>query len=637
MAIEPAPERQDVVQYRTPNTRDSLFFKIHQAAGKERTAVPDYGAAYPTKAGEAQFPNHRLCYIEQAVDGKGLFEKWWYVEDLTSQETWNGDWSWPYAGNPMYPRVTRRYTLRREEGESGIELGTPDPGGAVDGMAVTLADGTPVTLADGTPVVMASLGTPILVAQSERFLEGTIGSLFVDTTRVFDIIPGTDDVTPGSGAGQTESAYEISYPFAGHEYVQLVWTITLPRLIAEGLKTFQGGTNPNTMTPCPIPGYTNLLMVDEKITASSEENQTSKVVRTFRGNLTGNAFPSAVGTVSGERRHPGNFPPDKFVSNILEYSVTVDDIRVTIDNIIPPDTLAEAVSGGYTLVSESFDPESWLVGKRKLTFAAPIIKTLRGEQWDSVLETNVPYTVEALPWENGTIYRENDAGVAAAETVTGARNLVAVPGTEITISPYNAKWAIVTKETPVPSTISIDGSTIGGVSGALVASGNAVVSYYVSHPYYWPPVLPLANVVYEAYVDTSTGKSSFLWDYKFSKDAWKGMCKARVQIAYCITNPISNGEQLPTQHLAPMAINFSGRIANFDIPACLHPRIPETGTFSDGSAILSKVWEATQLYGPLSPGGSDQTDWPDSLCIEFDVKPHKGGFAVTRMDVYKPY
>lgn len=619
MALNPTGDRQDVRVYRTPNTADALFYELRPAAGKERGTVPAYGDAHEDATNRSGF---KLCFIEPAKED-GLKEKWWYVEDLTSQETWNGDLSYPYAGSPLYPRVTRKYILPRATGVIPLQLGTTDPGGTLQSGAEYLRpDGTSRYLRPGgvDTYNRPGIGPAILVAQSTRFLEGVIGSLYVEVTRVFDVISGTDDLSPGSGETQKDNGYTISYPFGGHEYIQLVWTITLPRLIAQGLTAAAGGTRPDTMTPCPISGYTNLLMVKEEIIASSEENQTSKVVRTFRGNRSGDAFPSVETPIASEKRYPGNFPPEKFLANIIER-------QVVQDATFNADTLVDSVGGEFTLVSINYEPESTLTGKRTRTYITPVLKTLRGEQWDPVLETNVPYTVEALPWENGTIYRENDSGVTETVTVTGARNLTAVAGTELTIAPYNAKWAIVTKETPLPTTVTL----------ATAVFPSPAITRHGTYPYAWPAVLDAASAVYSEYTNAS-GSTDFFINWRMSKDAWQGHCKARFQTAYCTTNPLGTGAlatQLPTDHLAPSEMRLSWPIRRFNIPECLHPRLP-----SDEALVLQET-VGTVTFSTFFPASTlnnaAQTDWPDSLCIIFDVKPHKGGFVVKRVDVYKPY
>ncbi len=593
-AQKPSPVRERLREYPTPLIADVILRESREtsrllspAGSTAADTIPALGSAHPNAA---KYPNHKLVHVT-VNDEEGLWFMFHYAAERLTQELYNYTLTYPYGGNPSYPRVTRTYVLAR--GQDPLPLGEEDPGdGFQEAIQVLRADGTVITRADGTTTLLrAGLSDPVLVAQSERPISGELGSVYVEVTRVYDVIPGADD---GTGRAQNECGYKVTFPIGGHAFAHLEWTLTLPRTIADnsvplGLDLVQ----------CPITGYTNLQLVEETTAASPDNNQVSTVTRIYEGNLEDAPWPSTTFKLGTDRQLPGSMPPDKFITGV-----------VTIEKEIPiatplTETVTDSAPDGYTLIQVKITPESAVRGVKTLVYALASTTTLTGQQWDDNLETFVPYTVEVM-----------------AKATADA--LVPVAGTDLNVQPLNAYWSVVTRETPVISAITVYGT-------AETPLGTHSVGRYGTHPHSWPAVLDSASALYDFYINTSTGASEFYLDYQWLTPAWSGLCRARFQTAYSDTNPITAGGDLPIDYLEPSEMRVNWPITKFAIPSCLHPALGPITETSHGLSLGPKEWAASTLNGVA------QIVWPASLCVSFDVKPYKNGFLVRRVDVYKPY
>lgn len=559
-----------------------------------RTAVSAYGTAHPNTT---RWPNHKLCFVETA-DDQGLWQRWWYCADRASQETYNGDITYPYGGGTSFPRVTRTYILPR--GEQPLELGSVDPGTLYTGSNTYYRpNGTDTYYRPGAvdTYLRPTIGSGVLVFQSEKQIEGEIGSLYTEVTRIYDVIPGSDDITPGSGLSQNDDSYSIERPMGTNSFLRLTWKINLPRTIADGAIQ----TN---FTACPIGGFENLLLVSETIKASEENNQVSEVVRVYEGNATGAAFPSTDNIHVQGKFYPGALPPAKFIVSMREVEDHYQVATPEDQDVTTPTTST------YTgLKSVEVSPDTVLRGTKKNKYYTDLVlRTLTGKSWDANLLDYVEYETEAM-----TLADYEDLGAAEI-------------GTERTSTPYNSGWMVITTEMPT--------ETVIGVIGADGTNR----SYKTTTTASWPKVLrpsttgaglSWGNVyVRPSAGDTASSSASELFvQYEF-KPQWNGLCPATVEVAWVKTAPLVNPiEALSTTGLS---INWPG-VANFTIDECLHEGwtfIGSTGTDHPkfGYIGYTKTWEATTY-----------PDWPDTIIKKFTVEPYKGGFRVEKVTVSKPY
>ena len=110
MALNPAPQRQLVATFPTPNVNDILFFETVDA-DRIGTEVPEYGTKHPDYN---KWPDHRLVHIE-AADDQNRYYRYHYAADNIEQD--DDNWSYTEAdiGGTKFDAVSREYVIRRSE------------------------------------------------------------------------------------------------------------------------------------------------------------------------------------------------------------------------------------------------------------------------------------------------------------------------------------------------------------------------------------------------------------------------------------------------------------------------------------------------------------------------------------------
>jgi hypothetical protein len=597
--------RQRQREFPTPDRDDVI---VRHLVAELTAEIPDYGTAHPDAT---QFPNHKLSYV-RLVEEQGLFFEFVYSADRADQHEYNYSLTYPYGGSLNYPRITRTNIVPR--GTAPQALGSADPAGAASGnYAFLRPGGTDTYFRPGgvdTYIRSAAL-TPILVAQWEKPIpvESGIGSLYVEQTDVYEIVPGSDDAVGGSGAGQSTFGYSVDRPFGDDRWLLLTWKLVLPREVADANRQEDYAT-------CPISGYTGLVLIDEQITAASEDDQKSEIVRIYEGNATGAAFPSGAGTVLISKTYPGGMPPQKFVESVKRYEYRIPIQRTTDFNFATNANVEDPNTAFYVEADEAIpDQKSGMLrGTNKLSTLQEIsLRTLSGSEWDKNLMAYVPYTVRCLTTAEA-------AALAAAEI-----------GTMRTLTPYNIGWVIETVERPVEVTIA------------------QATPFHTSHPASWPKVLlpfvmgattnndvGIITVRPSPGEDPDTAENTGVLFTQFEfKPEWTGICKAIRRIGWSKTAPqFSAIEALDTTGLR---FFWPGVTRNpVVIEECLHGP-----TNASAYVFRGSVGNNHPVYGPVAYtktwANTTYLDWPDSLIVEYDVQPYKGGYVIRQLTVLKPY
>jgi hypothetical protein len=574
-----APQRQRTRVYPTPKIADVI---IRQSFETTRTAIPAYGTAHPDAT---QYPNHKLVYVRVA-DEQGLYFEFLYAANRSNQEDYNYEITYPYGGEIKYPRITRKYVLPR--GDNALALGSADPGTTLTGLYEYKQPGGQFGYKQPGGVFtyeFQAITQATLVAQSERPLGDELNGLYVEVTRVYDVIPGSEDPTTSDGFGQVDNGYTVERPIQDKNWVRLTWTLELPRTVADTYRK-------DNFDQCPISGYSNLYLVNEQIKSADDQNQTSKLVRIYEGNIAGDPVISQNSVKGRAREFPGKMPPEKFLSFV--------ETRTDANRVITPDDISlEAVTApsGMQLLGSKVAPDGTNSGERSVTATRYDIGTVSGKRWDDNLRDYVPYTVSVVSADDGI-------------------NYVETPGEQIEVQPINRYWSIVTRETPRET-----------------AAPGLVKEYETSRPFVWPAVLP------------SGGPGALRWDglnrrmpkgsdtfinelfYQFTlRRAWSGSCRTKIRVWWQKSPPIVN----PIEAMQPTEIRVSWPIGTIVVPPCLHGRYDFNGTTGDnnpdyGPANFQMVVDATNY-----------TDWPESLLISSENEPYKGGFRCTEVIVYSP-
>lgn len=104
----PAPSRQHVLQFVSPNIADTLFYET--VTGRRRT-VPEYGTPHPNAE---RYPDHKLCHAEPS-DEQGETWHFWYINERTAQDAYNWEFSKADIGGTNFDAVVRTYVSLRED------------------------------------------------------------------------------------------------------------------------------------------------------------------------------------------------------------------------------------------------------------------------------------------------------------------------------------------------------------------------------------------------------------------------------------------------------------------------------------------------------------------------------------------
>ena len=574
-----APQRQRTRVYPTPKIADVI---ISQRFETSRVTIPAYGSAHPDST---QYPNHKFVYARVA-DEQGLFFEFVYAANRANQEDYNYEITYPYGGEIKYPRITRKYILPR--GDNSLTLGSADPGTTLTGLYEYRQPGGQLRYlqpSGGFTYEFQAITQATLVAQSERPLGDELNSLYVEVTRVYDVIPGSEDSTSSNGFGQVDNGYTVERPIQDKNWVRLTWTLELPRTVADTYRK-------DNFDQCPISGYINLFLVNESIKSADDQNQTSKIVRVYEGNIAGDATISEASVKGRAREFPGKMPPEKFLSFV--------ETRTDANRIITPDDFAlDEVSAptGMQLLGSKVAPDGTNSGERSVTATKYELGTVSGKRWDDNLRDYIPYTVSVVSSDDGINYVEE-------------------PGEQIEVQPINRYWSIVTRETPRET-----------------AAPQLVKEYYTSKAFTWPAVLPSAGsgaLVWDG-LDRRMprGSDTFIKElfYQFTlRRAWSGFCKAKVRIWWQKNAPVINS----IEAMEPTEINVSWPIGRIFVPACLHGPYDFDGTTGDNNPD----------YGPanfsMRVDATNYTDWPESLLISSKNEPYKGGFRSEEIIIYRP-
>lgn len=598
--------RQCLRVFPTPIESDVLFYDLVEISREcpPGEDIPDYGTPHDDTA---VFPSHKFVLAE-THDDEGLWQRWWYAKDRSDQEDYNYSLTYPYGGDTDYPQIVREYIVLR--GQDPLDLGSEDPGNPFSGASYYYRpDGTsrylqpsPSQFYYARPALDAGTSGAVLVGQSEEPLgiDSKISSLYVKVTRVYQVIPGSDDPVAGSGSGQTDNGYTIERPMGGDSFLRLTWKLVLPRTVADShIQT--------NYTACPIPTFESLVLVDEKITASDENNQISNVVRVYEGNVEGLAFPSTEYTEYKGKFYPGNMPPEKF---IVSYRKVVDTYQADaglFQNVSQP-SLAPGEPGVnptreidlQSVESKPLNGSSLRSEKSVEYYTDLVLQTLSGSRWDNKIRDNVPWTAQAM-------------------TVEQVAELAApLQGTERTITPYNSGWSVVTIESPVETSLEVLTNPFD--------VGSSARSYLTDIPSHWPPVLR------EIVVGVTPDGDRLYYDYTF-KEAWNGLTHACIQVAWSKTPPpYTTLDVVQNMDTTSLTLNWPG-VISMHIPECLHYNPDAPVGVPSGTYVFS--FTGTSYYKAWPP--TTYPDWPSELVKELTVTPYLGGYALEKVTVRKPY
>lgn len=568
MPLNPAPSVRQVALRPTPKVSDLLFYELKDSRLAAYSSPPSYGTGHPDIS---KYPKHKLVLVEPA-DDSGWF-KWWYAADREAQDDYNYAVTYPYAGDEAFPRYTRTYVIPR-------------------------ADYAPLVMGSADPVHSDA----VLVGQLMKPMEGQIGSMYVEVTRVYDVIPSQGDAE-GLGTAQAGGGYVVERPLGTLDFLKLTWTISLPTAIAESLAA-DGRADYRV---CPIAGYTDLTLLDETITSEPDQDSARTVRRVYMKQ-------QSTPKVDKERLTRNLEPPDKFTTFLERKTSETFVTAAAVDN---PDSWNGA--GSFSPVQSVVAMSTMLQGKKQTIEVSFSTTALTQKVWDDNLGTHVDVTQTTVRTSDLAAWLANPANIVTATDFYET-------------TPYNSEWTIVIR-TRMPVGALTDPS-----ASSPTKTGH-VLDYYTTRPFAWPRVLLDLTTTSVSVKDRAgnTAQTNVTWTPVY-KDAWSGICRARV-LRWWQKNVFAE-EVKPIETLTPTAVDLDWPVGSVSILPCLHGALSFSGTTGTtnpayGYAYFETVVPATRIRSATVDDIA--ADWPTKVIADFSLEPYRGGYLCTRIDIFKPY
>lgn len=566
--------------YPTPEVSDLLFYEIRHSDLPSFNTPPEYGTAHPDVR---KYPHHKLVFVEPEK-GNGE-QKWWYAADRQNQDAYNYQISYPYRGDTDFPRYSRTYLVPAGE-DTPVAEGSPDP----------------------------VHPTAILVAQKSEPADQPLTGTYRKVVRVYDTIPGAGDAT-ASGSSQTSGGYVVDRPLGDLGHQRLVWKLTLPKALAESVVA-AGRQN---LVSCPIPGYTDLKLVSERLVSSEEDSQSATIERVYKKEQ------SATAPVKKKIRMVQAEPPDRFLDYVQREEEDLEVLPEIVGGVPVPDDPDDwaGTGGGQQSATVQTIVEMQTVlegGKRKIVTRYPTPGSLRRMAWNRELNQLLATDTFAVKRVDAEAWVANATNVAVNQTAE--------------IEPYNREWSIITRATfPV------------------IAAGDPVLnphlSYWTNRNHSWPRVLTSFEPLTVATRDSAGASSYSVQKYvgKY-KEPWSGPTRTRIRRWWQKARPGDIGSPntgFPyVQYLNPTGIVIDWPTLRVVVEESLHDVLTFSASIGSNHpdympATFNKTLDATVLQTPGFPATHTAAiDWPASMVVDFDVEPYMGGYMCTHVEVYRP-
>ena len=641
--MPPAPETQQVIRGLSPNLKDVLFWEIRDSNLPKNRRPEIYGQCHPN---EEDYPDHVLVLIEpHDEEGK---QKWYYANDRTDQEEHNWQVSYPFTKLDTTP-IFETVAILRREGFEPITKGTIHPlATSTDVEHARFADAVlmdesqiPIQPAELSSIYIAvrriyghiptyeeqeeynfELDYPYwglsdyprilrtyVVARTDlaAFLSGApasdpynadsifvgnrvrrsrdpkIDSLWVEVTRIYDVIPDYKDTDPGGGGDQLEElGWTVTRPYNTDDHVRLVWKIPVAQ---------NNWTITTDYEACPITGYTDLELTDERYDASPDRPGQGVLVRTY------DSLDGALGSTARQIRNPGI--PAKFIDRQLE---TNEVQPVKNDATIEDTASTGGILAGPVVIESSLGPAgtNQLIHTKANKAVQLEVSSVGGEEIDMETGGLMPYTQEiVIAGTGGTIIQAD--------------------GTYAEVSPLNTEWSVKTSRK------------------ATDLAGNSQTWTTTMSGFFWPAVL-LSIDWYEVLKRHPKYGTTYTERYAVNanlSESYNGPCFAEHNVSWTSTAPTKDQITDPLTidtPMAPTGAQVDMPLARFSIPRCLHPAVAFSINVNDPNHPVYPTSAITWNW----PAASHAT-WPDTIKIKDEVIRYRGGFKRTKITLTKPY
>lgn len=459
---------------------------------------------------------------------------------ISAQEGYNAETEYPYYADKRFPRTVRKYLVPRSAAgaetipSAGLDLG----GAALSYRKVDRMEGSPED------------------------------SYYVLVTVAHDKVPDASDA--GDAAFLAGFGWRLSRPYGTDEHPRIEWRVP----------SVKAGFEPSPdYSPCPIGGYSQLLLTGEDAEADKDHLDQVNLMRVY-DSLPGPLFEEETRDL---------------VADIPEGFVTARTVERFRQPVSSPSTIGDT-------------------GGNPLDAGGAIVQTKLGESGSNklVLETSsTRLTVEVGPMESveydeetGRVYSVTQEIVAAG---TPGKGLDPATGEFSTVRPINQMFSVKTTRKATTLGIGTESQTYGSIVN-----------------YSWPPVLQEIQF----FVVERRGKVLDRYGYHVKmKEGYSGPCRATVMEAWRATpfTPPNVTAMRPTS----MFFDFP-MTRNFSIGACLHRSFTFTETVGTSHPVLAPATTT------ITFDATNFTDWPMAIVAHYQQTPYRGGYRSKSIMVHKP-
>jgi len=654
-AINPAPRRQRVSVFPTPDIRDLLFYERVDTKLPQWSVAPAYGSPHPDAL---KYPNHRLCYIKPAGDGGELgWQDWFYAAERADQDLYNFEYTKADLGGNKFDAVRRTYVSLRENFSDinhNIGESMPDiPSGIFTG-SYTLSEYSQQRIGDreldGQFIVETLTFVKRCVSSTVKYDEDSDTNLLTESN-----LYAATDVVPGAVA-PNETAAEL---FADED--NAFWGQQSDGSIREG-RQLSCDWYEIIVSQQPIS--------KPRISVYPTPNQTDII---FYERVNSRFAPWDTPPTYGDP-HPdtANFPDHKFCyvrpsgelgwqdwfyaadrqnQDAYNFEYTQADIGGTkFDAVRRTYVTPRSVIGVFNNPIGSL-----MVDDFNGNFPGEYILAEYSQKRIDERELDSLFVLEVLTFVKRCVnsvcrYDEETGASLGAQSNLYYKNEV-VPGStaptdtaaELFAAPTNIFWGLQTTGIvregrqlscnwyEITETRVVPNNAVTTITGGS-ATAIPIRSYFTEDDYSWPASLVVSDIIFKSITMKNKDGTTYTRTYPrtdFATPAYRGPTKAKVEQWWSKTAiPEANLPQ--SKKLLAREIEYTGANYSLKIEPTLHAGFTLVDVIGSSdpnfvAATYSETFNAT-----------NEPTRPASLIATVDQRPFRGGYRITVITAYAP-
>jgi hypothetical protein len=617
-----SPERHPVLSFEGPE-QDLVFLeKVDMKQARNRTA--QYGDPHWDAT---TYPNHKLVHIRPFGDGTGEFHAFYYAADRPYQDNYNWEYKSADIGGTKFDTVERTYVIKRadfEQEKADWVVGTEMPRLPYTNQEETeyafpsgyiLAEtecGRIDEVMDGLFVAVKNTYIKRVVTSSNNFDEQFGGNLHSEDLLYYKGEIVTANVTQMKWAELTGSVYEGTSD-------QLI--LTVYEIAVQYENIYVGSDIANTES------YTFLS------NAESIDDTVSQIIAGFSGSALFNVslVEGEIGKILFERKEKGDLNSFYDVDNGLAVDVEFGEFTtVTAGEDPRPSDIDVSVgySGStvdFTIVSVAGETASDLAARIRAEIASRTLLNVTGDggfvrierrgaganEDDPTLSLSI--TVDPPGDDDVLVSHDGRSADTVENTIEDVFKSsqssywgLQVDGIARSGRQLSDKWFLVTESAVVPEFMTSTGRT-----------------YWDTVDFRWPNVLDHVQI---DIWNRKDGGADYIVYPIWARNAYGGPCKAEIVETFH-ANPVATST---IRAMLDIEIDIITPLIQVRIPQSLHV----------GSTTQVFVGSEDPLYQSTGFNytypSTNFTDWPETLLVQSDIQPMRGGYLKRDVTIERP-